>query len=153
MSAVLGHFVDRTLPVVKHSEYVPARQRQGEIGFAKLLRLPRAAFRRRTMTPRKLLETFPAREKSRTKSQCCSSIKCFNCLWTDWQWRTVAMLSRSLTTIISPTCSNSRGTGLAQEFRHAEFREKVHDPTDNDQFPDVEDNADHGDRNYRRNNE
>ena len=39
--------------------------------------------------------------------------------------------------MISPTCSYSGGTGLGLEFRHADLREKVHDPTDNDQVPDV----------------
>ena len=40
MSAVLGHFIDRMQPVVKHLEYLPGRQGHGEIGFAELLRLP-----------------------------------------------------------------------------------------------------------------
>ena len=40
MSVVLGHFFDRTLPVGKHSEYRPVRQRNGAIWFTKLPCLP-----------------------------------------------------------------------------------------------------------------
>src|SRR5271157_6665582 len=40
MSAVPGHFLDRKLPVVEHSEYATVRQRHGSIWFAEIRCLP-----------------------------------------------------------------------------------------------------------------
>ena len=92
----------------------------GRYGLPSFTAERRAAFTRWTMTSRKRCEIFPAYRKSSTKSQCRSASRCFSCFSTAWHCKTPEILSRSVTTMISPTSSHSRGNGPALEFRHAD---------------------------------
>ena len=62
MSAVLGHFFDRALPVVEHSEYPLSGRATGRSGLPSLSASLRAAFSKWNITSRKLFEILPARE-------------------------------------------------------------------------------------------
>ncbi len=153
MSTVPGHFLDRTLPVLKAGETLPARQRNGSIGFAKVLGLPARRLREvdhhGTETGRDVAGIQEVEHEIAVMFVDQALELFLHRLALSRGGNVVAQ--RDDEDLPRPFALQRGRRGL--EVRHADFREKVHDPTDHDQFPDVENNADAGDGEHRRHNE
>ena len=144
MSAVLGHFFDRTFPVVKHSEYRPARRRNGPMRFAKLPRLPACRLHDVDHDFTETSRYLPGIEKIENEIAVMLVNQAFQLplhrLTLPQGGDVVAQLDDDYLPNLFVLERDRRGV----DFRHADFREKVYYPTENDQFPDVENDENPG---------
>ena len=160
MSVVLGHFFDRTFPVIKHSEYRPVRQRNGSIWFAKLSCLPTCRLHEMDHNSTETYRDLLSIQEIENEIAVMLVNQAFQLLL---HRQTLSIGSDVVTQLDNDYLSNLfvlKRDRPCLAFRHTDFREKVYYPTDkvyyltdNDQFPDVENNGNPADGEHRHNNE
>ena len=153
MSVVLGHFFDRTFPVIKHSEYRPARQRNGSIWFAKLPCLPACRLHEVDHNSTETYRDPPSIQEIENEIAVMLVNQAFQLLLHRLTLSNGSDVVTQRDDDYLPNLFVLKRDRPCLDFRHADFREKVYYPTDNDQFPDVENNGNPADGEHRRNNE
>ena len=153
MSVVLKHFFDRTFPVIKHPEYRLVRQRNGSIWFAKLPCLLTCRLHEVDHNPTETFRDLPSIQEIENKIAVMLVNQAFQLLLYRLTLENASNVVTQRDDNNLPNLFVLKGDRRCWEFRHTEFREKVYCPTDNDQFPHVENNGNPGNDERRRNNE
>ena len=153
MSAVPGHFFERTLPVIEHAEYVPGRQVHGLIGFAELLRFPACGLHDADHDSAETSRDVTRTKEIENEIAVLLANQVFQLLLDRLAVTDRRDVVAELDDDYFPNLFEFKRDRLGQEFWHAEFGEKVDYPTDNEQFPDVENNANPGDGDHCGKNE